>query len=45
MKLGTDTVTAEAYGPYETPSNPVSALLLRLRALLRSLVSVIVSLF
>ena len=45
VKLGTDTVTAEAYGPYETPSNPVSALLLRLRALLRSLVSVIVSLF
>ena len=45
VKLGTDAVAPEVYGPYETPENPFAALLLRIRSLLRALVSVIVSLF
>ena len=45
VRLGTDTVTAEAYGPYQTPSNPVSAALLKIASFFRSLVSLIVSLF
>ena len=45
VKLGTDTVTPDDYGPYKTPSNSFVALLYKFVNLFRSLVSAIVSLF
>ena len=45
VKLGTDTVKADDYGPYKTPSNSFIAYLYKFINLFRSLFSVIVSLF
>ena len=45
VKLGTDTVTADDYGPYKTPSNRFVAFFYKFVNLFRSLFSVIVSLF
>ncbi len=45
VKLGTDTVKADDYGPYKTPSNSFVAFLYKFVNLFRSLFSVIVSIF
>ena len=45
VKLGTDTVAAETYGPYKTPSNSFVAYLYKFINLFRSLFSVLVSIF
>lgn len=45
VKLGTDTVTADDYGPYKTPTNSFIAYLYKFINLFRSFFSVLVSIF